>query len=133
MAWHYVAAHLLQQDRPDQQKVLYWDDSLTEHGELLLWLDDADDVARFQLTWQPFQEPAEHLIEWRREQGLRAGTVASERDRRGLVAAPTVHYSPLEPAVLAGMRAYLAQHAPALPPRHRTAVVRALASAASSA
>ena len=50
MAWHHVASRLLQQDQPDYRKVLYWDDSLLERGELLLWLDAADEVARFQLS-----------------------------------------------------------------------------------
>src|SRR5579884_654520 len=125
VAWHRVSHHL-RQDHPGQQKVLYWDDGPLDSGELLLWLDEAGSIARFQLSWRQFRAPREHVAEWRRGGGLRFGEV--DGDAVGWrKMAPTIQYRQPDAAALSGLRAYFARNAAVLEPRQRAAIARALA------
>jgi hypothetical protein len=118
MVWHRVAADLLRQEEGLDEKVLYWDDGPLDAGELLLWLDAAGEVTRFQLSCQRFSARREHLVEWRRGQGLRVGEVDGEGGTRRLKQTPTIRFGPPDLVALAELRVYLQRNATALDPGH---------------
>jgi hypothetical protein len=126
MAWHRFAAALLRQDDPEHRKVLYWDDGPLHAGELLLWLDEGGDVARFLLSHRPFRGPREHCVEWQRGGAPRFGEVDDgEAAGRGKMT-PIVHFGRADPAALAGLQAYFAANAAALEPAQGTTIADVL-------
>ena len=126
MAWRRVNPRLVKQDQPAERRVWYWDDGSLDTGELVLWLDWAGRVARFQLAHARFLVGREYLAEWQRGTGLRLGEVQDgERvGRAGM--APLVRYGVTDPRVLATLGDYFARNAAVLPPLHRAAVAAAL-------
>jgi hypothetical protein len=132
MAWQRIAPHLLKQDTTHERVVWYWDDAPLVAGGLLLWLDDADCVARFQLTHTPFPGTHEYLADWRRGSTLRLGQIGDGEAALHHKMAPIVRYQRPDTGRLAQLAAYFARSAAALEPHHREAVAAVLGTPAAA-
>jgi hypothetical protein len=124
LGWHRVS-HRLRQDHPNHHQVLYWDDGPLDSGELLLWLDEAGGIARFQLCWRQFRASCEHVAEWQRGYGLRFGEV-DDGAAGWRKMTPIIRYRQPDAVALAGLRDYFVRNAAVLEPHHRAAIARAL-------
>jgi hypothetical protein len=133
VAWQRIAPHLLKQDAPHGRVVWYWDNGPLVAGGLLLWLDTAGRVARFQLTHTPFPGTREYVATWRQGGTLRLGQVGDGGDGPHHKMAPVVRYERPDAGRLAALAAYFARNAAAVEPRHREAVAAVLGTSAVAA
>jgi hypothetical protein len=133
VAWQRIAPHLLKQEATHERVVWYWDDGPLVGGGLLLWLDDRDRVARFQLTHTPFPGTREYVADWRRGGGLRLGQVGDGEGGPHHKMAPVVRYERPEAGRVAALAGYFTRNAAAVPLRHRESVASVLGAPAADA
>jgi hypothetical protein len=125
MAWRRIDPRLVKQADAAERREWYWDDGSLDSGELLLWLDGAGRVARFQLAHARFAAGREYLAEWQHGGDLRLGEVRNERGGRHSMA-PIIQFGVPDAGVRAQLGAYFARNAAVLPPLQRAAVAAAL-------
>src|SRR5690349_22947969 len=75
MGWHRVAPRYLRQRAPDTLTLAFVSHGELDLGQLVLHLDRAGQVVRFELAFDPFLGAGEWLAEWDAEGGLRISDV----------------------------------------------------------
>ena len=126
MAWLPIDPCILKQDDPHRRKVWYTDDGPLDTGDLLLWLDRAGNVTRFQLSHAKFPTHKEYLVEWQHGRTLRFGEVDAGEGTARFKMSPTVSYRRLDGSGLAPLVDYFTRNAGVLEPRQREAITAAL-------
>jgi hypothetical protein len=133
VAWQRIAPHLLKQEAPGARRVWYRDDGPLVEGGLLLWLDDAGRLTRFELTHTPFPGTREYVADWQASGALRLGQVGDGEGGPPHKMAPIVRYEQPDAGRLAALAAYFAGNAAVVEPRHRAAVAGILGAPAALA
>jgi hypothetical protein len=73
--WQQIDRQFVKQDRPGCETVWFWDTTDRGSGELLLWLDSANEIVAFQLSYEQWPSGRHYVCQWRRVTGLQTGVV----------------------------------------------------------
>ena len=135
MSWHRVDPRFLRQHQPDGVTLAFVSHGELDLGQLVLHLDRAGRVVRFELAFTPFLGAGEHWAGWDATTGLQIGAVdasshAASPAPRVKGAATVRRYRQPPTEIVQALLAYVREHADVLEPAHRASVIAALADAA---
>lgn len=125
MPWQKIEGQYVKQDLPGLQTRWFWDTADRGGGELVIWVDDADVVQGFQLSYEQWPSGRHYVAQWLAGSHLQVGTVdegSTSGVRMRKQSAIMRFTDQPDPKVTALLRRYFRTNASILDDAHRESI-----------